>query len=107
MELPKPFLTCEAVVTEACYLVRRSKGGETAVLDFVANDILKIDFSISDEIEKVISLMKKYADIPMSFADACLLRMCELGQDVELFTLDSDFGIYRMHGRYQVPVVTG
>ena len=95
LRLPKPFITCEAVITEVCYLLRSTFIGEKAVLDFIANDVLRIDFSLSAEVERVISLMKKYEDIPMSLADACLVRMSELHTDSAVFTLDSDFQIYR------------
>jgi len=50
--------------------------------------------------------MKKYRNVPMSLADACLVRMTEIAADPILMTTDSDFRLYRRHGRQVVPCVT-
>ncbi len=50
--------------------------------------------------------MQRYADQPMSFADACLVRMTELHPDSMLITLDGDFRVYRRHGRQAIPLAT-
>jgi predicted nucleic acid-binding protein len=102
---PKPFITCEAVVSEACFLMRRSYQGQEDVLNWVADGILRIDFSLAAEIETVLSRMKKYENVPMSLADACLVRMCEMEKDSAIFTLDSDFRIYRKNGRSAIPLI--
>jgi predicted nucleic acid-binding protein len=60
---------------------------------------------LGDEVEKVLALMQKYADLPMSLADACLVRMSEALTDPILLTTDTDFRIYRRHGRQTVPSV--
>ena len=49
--------------------------------------------------------MQKYADVPMSLADACLVRMTEILPDPVLLTTDTDFRIYRRHGRKTIPCV--
>ena len=103
-QLPKPFLTCEAVITESCFLMQNSSNGEKQVLDLIANNILRIDFSISTEVSKVNSLMQKYRSVPMSLADACLVRMSEI-IEAPIFTFDSDFEIYRKHGRERIPMI--
>ena len=103
--LPTPFLTCEAVITEACYLMRKSPNGKQDVVQLVADGVLVIDFSLSDEIEKIQSLINKYADVPMDFADACLVRMSELIENSVVFTVDSDFLIYRKNATKQIPLI--
>ncbi|MGH8628172.1 MAG: hypothetical protein ACREYC_23880 [Gammaproteobacteria bacterium] len=50
--------------------------------------------------------MRKYANVPMSLADACLVRMTEILPDPVILTTDADFRIYRRHGRHVVPAVT-
>jgi hypothetical protein len=50
--------------------------------------------------------MQKYADVPMSLADACLVRVTETLPDPVLLTTDADFRTYRRHGRQTVPSVT-
>ena len=42
----------------------------------------------------------------MSLADACLVRLSEIHSAAEVFTLDSDFRIYRRHGNKVIPVLT-
>lgn len=56
-------------------------------------------------LDEVLALMEKYADVPMSFADACLVRMTEVSSDPTLLTTDTDFRIYRRHGRKAIPCV--
>jgi predicted nucleic acid-binding protein len=62
-------------------------------------------FQLEDTSEEVLKLMHKYADVPMSFADACLVRMTELLSDPILLTTDTDFRIYRRLGRKTIPCV--
>lgn len=105
-QLPAPFLTCEAVITEACFLMRHLPSGEQDVLTLVKSKILAIDFSSSVEVETIKTLMKKYENVPMSLADACLVRMSEMIENSIVFTLDSDFWIYRKNGKDAIPLVT-
>ena len=103
-KLPKPFLTCEAAITESCFLMQRSANGESQLLKLITTGILRVEFSLSDEAEKVGSLMRKYKSVPMSLADACLVRMSEIF-DASVFTFDGDFSIYRRHGRQKIPLI--
>lgn len=104
-QLPAPFLTCEAVIVEACFLLHHIKDGEQDVLSLIEAGILQIDFSISAEAPAVRTLMQKYKDVPMSLADACLVRMSELIDNSVVFTLDSDFHNYRKNGRRKIPLI--
>jgi predicted nucleic acid-binding protein len=103
--LPAPFLTCEAVITEACFLMRGLPEGEQDVLSLVEAGILQIDFSLSEQAAEIKTLMKKYKDVPMSLADACLVRMSEIFDNAHVFTIDSDFWIYRKNGKEQIPLI--
>jgi hypothetical protein len=49
--------------------------------------------------------MQKYADLPMTLADACLVHMTEALADPVLLTTDTDFRIYRRRNRQTVPCV--
>ncbi len=60
-------------------------------------------FHLDDDMEEVLKLMQKYANMPMSLADACLVRMTEALPDPVLLTTDTDFRIYRRHGRQAIP----
>ena len=100
-----PIFTCEAVVSEACFLLGRLTGGQDAVLELFANDIVKIDFRMRAEIDALRSLMRKFANVPMSLADACLVRMTELDAESVIVTLDSDFRVYRRNRRQVIPAI--
>jgi uncharacterized protein len=103
-QLPPPWRTCEAVVSETFYLL----GAPAAVaLDgLLLRGAIVTPFRFDDSVAEVLKLMEKYADVPMSFADACLVRMTETLTDPVLLTTDADFRVYRRHSRQTVPCVT-
>lgn len=90
-----PLFTCEAVISEACFLLRRTHGGQNAVMSMLEAGVIVIPLHLSDEIETIRELMSRYQNVPMALADACLVRMSELIQGSSVLTLDSDFRIYR------------
>ena len=100
-----PLETCESVISEACFLVRHLRGGPDAVLALVSRGVVTTTFHLDSELPAVRKLMVKYASVPMSLADACLVRMTEVEHDLTLVTLDKDFRVYRRHGRQAVPVI--
>jgi predicted nucleic acid-binding protein len=101
-----PIFTCDAVVSEACFLLREANGGPDAVLELLARGIVRSDFRVMAELDSLRTLMKKFANVPMSLADACLVRMTELEPKSVVLTLDSDFGIYRRNRRQVVPTIS-
>lgn len=105
VNLRTPYLTCEAVIAEACFLLKGVHEGKQTVLSYLSNGILEIAFDLSTEVERIAALMKKYENVPMSFADACLVRMSEQHTNAVVFTLDSDFWIYRKHGKDEIELV--
>lgn len=104
-ELEAPMLTCEAVVAEACHLLRRTAGGSAAVVELVQRGVIAPSFSLEEEATSVVRLMKRFADVPMSLADACLVRMAELDPGSRVLTIDSGFHVYRTQGRRVVPTI--
>ena len=100
-----PMFTCDAVLSEACFLLRDVERGSDAVLELVARGLIRTDFHLTAELEPVRALMKKFSSVPMSLADACLVRMAELEHDSRVLTLDSDFKIYRRNRRQLIPVL--
>jgi uncharacterized protein len=101
--LPPPWRTCEAVLSEAFHLV--GARGAPALDALLRRRAFLVPFRLSDDLESVLRLMRKYAETPMSLADACLVRMTETIGDVQLLTTDADFRIYRRHGRQAIPCV--
>jgi uncharacterized protein len=100
-----PLLACEAVIAETWHLLRRFPKGRDAVLDLLARNVIVIAFDLGAEILAVRKLAARYASVPMSLADACLVRMTELYADASVITLDSDFSVYRKHGRQVITLV--
>jgi predicted nucleic acid-binding protein len=101
-----PIFTCDPVLSEACFLLQDVSGGQDAVLELVSRGIVRSDFRVASEIDSIRILMKKFSDVPMSLADACLVRMSELDQQSVVLTLDSDFRIYRRNRRQVVPTIS-
>ena len=98
-ELEAPLLVCEPVLTEALYLLARHGRAQNSLFDFVQNGALLIAFRIDENVNAVRKLLDKYRDVPMSLADACVVRMAEIHERHAVLTLDADFSIYRKHGR--------
>lgn len=101
---PPPLFTCEAVVSETWFLAGHLPHARDAVVDFLERQAIKVGFQLDAEIDAVATLMKRYRNLPMSLADACLVRMLEMNPGSVLLTLDSDFRIYRMNRRRVIPV---
>lgn len=93
------------MLVEVLFLLRRFPGAQDAILSQVQAGRLRIAFSLAAEVASVRQLLTKYADVPMSLADACLVRMAELYGDHDVCTLDSDFRIYRKHGRDPISLI--
>jgi predicted nucleic acid-binding protein len=93
--LGAPLITCEAVIAESCYLLRDIGGTAAAVLENVDRGIFQIPYRLAGNAGGVRKLMRKYADAPMDFADACLVDMASDYRTGRILTLDSDFRIYR------------
>ena len=103
--LPAPLLTCEAVLTEVFYLLRRIPNGPQRMFQLLRRDAIRVDFMLIPEARALEKLIEKYQDLPMSLADACLVRMSEQHPSASVFTLDRHFQIYRRNGRQPIPLV--
>jgi predicted nucleic acid-binding protein len=101
---PRPLLTCEAVAAEASFVSSRTGGNGNAILELVSRTC-SIPLRLEDEWRAVLALMRKYADVPMSLADACLVRLAERHSGSAIATLDQDFRLYRVHGRRVIKTI--
>jgi len=101
-----PLDTCEAALSEAAFLLSHVPGGPQALLELVAKGLLvTASFSLQVEARPIQQLLLRYANVPMSLADACLVRLTEIHTESLLLTLDSDFQIYRRHRRSVIPLL--
>ncbi|CDS53587.1 conserved hypothetical protein [Polaromonas sp. CG9_12] len=101
-----PFLTCEAVVAETCFLLARSGFDPGKALALIERGVVRVAMSLADQATAVRTLFERYDNVPASLADACLVRMSELYEPCRVMTLDSDFRLYRRHGRKVIPILT-
>ncbi len=101
-----PLITCEAVLAEATHLVRRLPGGRAALLEMVDEGFLQIGLRISEQSAELLTLVKRYASVPMSLADACMVRLAELNPRCPVWTFDSDFTVYRKNGRHIIALIS-
>lgn len=102
---PATVRTCEAVVTEILFLLKRDGRDGGGLFDLLDAGLVQCDFGFADERGPVRELMHRYREQPMSFADACLVRMAELDPEASIWTLDGDFRIYRRDGRQTLSLV--
>lgn len=102
--LRPPLLTCEPVLTEAAFLLKREGRDTDPLFALLERGVIRIALAIEEEQADLRALMRRYRNRPMSLADACLVRLSEIHTAAEVFTLDSDFRVYRRHGNRVIPV---
>ena len=102
-EFPPPWSTCEAVLSESFHLLGGRGAPNLGAL--VRRRALLVSYEFAKHVEPVVRLIEKYSDVPMSLADACLVRMTETLADPIVLTTDEDFRFYRRHSRRVVPCV--
>src|SRR5437870_5246326 len=83
-----PFITCESVISECCFLLQRANGGVDNLMQLLERGVVAIRFNLADELAAISRLLKRYASVPISLADACLVRMAELYFESPILTLD-------------------
>jgi predicted nucleic acid-binding protein len=105
-DIEPPLLTCESVISEACFLLDQIRTGGRPVFAMLVRKAIAIPFRLADHIEEVRGLLRKYAGVPMSVADASLVRMAEQTPQGRVLTLDRDFRLYRKHGRHVIPLIS-
>ena len=93
--IESPLLTCEPVIAESCYLLRKLPGAPAAVIENVAAGIFQVSFQISTDTDGIRQRLRKYEDREIDLADACLIRMADQFGTGDILTLDKDFEIYR------------
>jgi predicted nucleic acid-binding protein len=87
----------EAVLTEVLYILNFSITAQCAALDFVLQSVVEIVPSSTDSLKKTKNLMKKYADLPMDFADATIVCLAAETDIQNIVTFDrKDFAIYKL-----------
>ena len=104
-DIAPPMLTCESVISEACFLLNQIKSSSETVFEMISRKTIEVPFRLEDYSRSIRAMLRKYSDVPMSVADACLVLMTEQIPNSFVLTLDSDFSIYRKHGRQVIPLI--
>ena len=90
-------------MSEAFHLLEAR--GEPGLAALLRRRAVVCAFNRSADLERLLKLMERHADVPMSLADACLVRTAETLPDPVVLTTDTDFRVYRRHSRQAVPCV--
>ncbi len=93
------FVSTVAVITEAAYLLDFSSAAQADFIRWVAAGAIELVHLESSDLERIAALIGQYADLPMDFADASLVAICERLGVRSVATLDSDFHVYRLEGK--------
>jgi predicted nucleic acid-binding protein len=104
--LRPPLVTCESVLAEALHLLVDLPPSVEALARLHREEIVRVAFDFELHAPAIWRLLKKYEDLPMDFADGCLVRMSELYPECIVWTNDLDFRIYRRHGRQAIPLLS-
>jgi uncharacterized protein len=105
--LTDPLVTCEAVLSEVFFLLSRIRNGTSTLISFLHDGFVVADsnFSYSEQASEILRHLERYSAVPMSFADACLVRMWEIDDSI-IFTTDRDFLTYRRHRRQPIALIS-
>lgn len=107
-EISGPLLTCEAVISEVFFLLSRVQNGSSTFSAFLRDELAIVpgNFSYREQAQEILRHVARYSNVPMSFADACLVRMSEFERDSFVFTTDRDFLTYRRNVRQPIPLIS-
>jgi predicted nucleic acid-binding protein len=93
------------VVAETCFLLARSGFNPALALQLIERSVVQLPFTLQEQITAVSSLFSRYEHVPASLPDTALIRLAEINDGPLLLTTDSDFQIYRRHGRQTIPLI--
>ncbi|MGH6870310.1 MAG: type II toxin-antitoxin system VapC family toxin [Rhizomicrobium sp.] len=98
---PPPWHACEAVLSETFHLL--GPANFQLMSELLRRGSVVSSFNFAQEHLAILALMAKYSQVPMSLADACLVRMSETLPDPIVLSTDGDFRVYRRHSRQAIP----
>jgi len=96
-----PLLTVEAVLAESAFQV----GSVETIMKLIPSGLIQLDFTLNENLQRVATLAKRYADRSPDLADLCLICLSERHPKRPIITVDGDFLIYRRHQREHIPVI--
>lgn len=107
-QITPPFITCESVISEACFLVSRYHAeAAQEILSWGIKKVFVLPFQAENHLPMLTKVLKKYSNVPVSFADACLIQCATLYKTPHIATFDSDFKIYRWGKNENFHIIDG
>jgi uncharacterized protein len=97
--LTAQLVTTMPVVTEVMHLIRSSIRTQINFLEWIERGGLRIDQNLNLQVARMKTLIRKYSDMPMDFADASIVLLAEDTGIRQILTIDSDFAVYRIKGK--------
>lgn len=106
-QLTAPIITTWPTLTEAMYLLGSAGGwkAQEALWKLIGRGDLQLIELDESMCKRTQALMAKYQDMPMDLADASLVAVAETLNMKRIFTLDSDFHVYRFKGRQAFEII--
>lgn len=93
------------MLAQASFITGNLPGARAALIEMVGEGFLSIGMQLADHPSAILAMIKRYTHVPMSLADACLVRLAELHPQSQAMTLESDFSVYRKNGRQMIAVL--
>ena len=100
-----PLATTLASITETLHLLDFNRNAQIDFLEWVHRGAVEIHNIENSDFKRLRELMEKYRDLPMDFADSCLVYLAEKLNLNTIATIDRDFTIYRIQGRGKFKMV--
>jgi len=100
-----PLVTTLASITETLYLLDFNRNVQIDFLEWVHRGAVELQHIGSNDFGRLKELTEKYRDLPMDFADSCLVYLAEKLNLNTIATIDRDFTIYRIQGRRKFKII--
>jgi len=94
-----PLITTIASVTETLHLLNFNRNAQIDFIEWIYRGAVGIHNIENGDFERIKELTEKYRDLPMDFADSCLVYLAEKQSINTIATIDRDFTIYRIKGK--------
>ena len=100
-----PLVTTIASVTETLHLLNFNRNAQIDFIEWIHKGAVEIQNIENSDFRRLKELIEKYRDLPMDFADSCLVYLAEKLSLNTIATIDRDFTIYRINGRKKFKVI--
>ena len=94
-----PLITTIASITETLHMLDFNRNAQLDFIEWVNRGGVEIANITNTDFRRIKELTEKYRDLPMDFADSCLVLLAEKVGLNTIATIDRDFSIYRIKGK--------